>query len=63
MNFEHFNGIKHSDVYFWEIAIPVGFAVALFLGKDFFKRLASKWANKVLIKRSRKRRLTRSHSD
>ena len=61
MNFEHFAGIKHSDVYFWEIAIPVGFAVAVFLGKDVIKRIASRWANRLLIHRSRKRRLTRSH--
>lgn len=60
MNFEDFAGIKNSDVYFWEIAIPVGFVVALFLGKDVFKRMASKWANKLLIRRARKRRLSRS---
>ena len=62
MNFEDFAGIKNSDVYFWEIAIPVGFAVGLFLGKDVIKRLASRWANKLLIRRSRKRRLNQSSS-
>jgi hypothetical protein len=56
MNFTDFRGIENSDSYFWEIAIPVGFVVALFLGKDVIKRMASKWANKMLIRRARKRR-------
>jgi hypothetical protein len=58
MNFTDFRGIENSDVYFWEIAIPVGFVVALFLSKDLIKRVAAKQANKILIRRARKRRLS-----
>ncbi|ETN41875.1 uncharacterized protein HMPREF1541_03814 [Cyphellophora europaea CBS 101466] len=56
MNFERFAAIKNSDAYFWEIAIPVGVFVFLVLSKDLLQRWASKWANKILIWRARKRR-------
>lgn len=60
MNFEHFPGVqKHSDKFFWSIAIPVCVVVALILLREWIDRWVIRWANKTLIKRGRKRRLER----
>ena len=37
MNIQDFPAIHHSEPYFWEIAIPLSFVVALFLMKDMIK--------------------------
>jgi len=37
MNIEDFPAIHHHESYFWEIAIPVGFVVVLYLMKDMLR--------------------------
>ena len=60
MNFAVFPGAKdHSDRYFWVIAGPVCFAVMILLMRDVIWRQVVRQANKMLIKRGRKRRLGR----
>ncbi|KNG85266.1 corA family metal ion transporter [Aspergillus nomiae NRRL 13137] len=56
MNFESFNGIKHSDAYFWQIACPFVFAITVFLMRDKIVRWTARLAQKRLITSSRKRR-------
>jgi len=58
MNFVNFTGAhNHSDAFFWVIALPVCFFVMILLMRDIILRWLTKWANKMLIKRGRKRRL------
>ena len=58
MNFNVFPGAKdHSDKFFWVIAVPVCVVVMILLGRDVIRRWTVKWANQMLIKRGRKRRL------
>ncbi|KAK5947659.1 hypothetical protein PMZ80_001813 [Knufia obscura] len=60
MNFEVFPGVqKHSDNFFWSIAIPVCTVVLLILLREWIVRWVTKWANKTLIRRGRKRRLAK----
>ncbi|KAE8156674.1 hypothetical protein BDV40DRAFT_70048 [Aspergillus tamarii] len=56
MNFESFDGIKHSDAYFWQIACPFVFAITVFLMRDKIVRWTARLAQKRLITSSRKRR-------
>jgi len=56
MNFKDFEGIEHSDSYFWKIAIPFAFVTMMLLLKDAIGRFFVKSANKRLIRISRKRR-------
>ncbi|KAI4179183.1 MAG: hypothetical protein LQ348_005449 [Seirophora lacunosa] len=43
MNFVGFDGVNNnSDLYFWKIAIPISFAVSLYLMRDFIRRLQLK---------------------
>lgn len=61
MNFEIFPGVQeHSDGFFWNIAGPVCCVVILILLREWISRWVVKWANKMLIRRGRKRRLERS---
>ncbi|KAJ9613769.1 hypothetical protein H2204_014656 [Knufia peltigerae] len=61
MNFFHFDGVQHhSDAFFWVIAVPVSFLVFLLLMRDVMARHITRWANRMLIKRGRKRRLQKS---
>jgi len=58
MNFEVFPGVqKHSDKFFWSIAVPVCAVVLIILLREWIVRWVTKLANKSLIKRGRKRRL------
>lgn len=62
MNFEVFPGVQeHSDQFFWSIAIPVCAIVALILLREWMWRWIIRWAQKMLIKRGRKRRLERGN--
>lgn len=56
MNFESFEGIKHSDAYFWQIACPFVFAITIFLMRDKIGRWMALLAQRRLITSSRKRR-------
>jgi Mg2+ and Co2+ transporter CorA len=57
MNLQDFPSIHHRESYFWEIAIPVAFAVAIFLMKDMIKWYFIKWVQRRGISRNRKSRL------
>ncbi|KAL2011476.1 hypothetical protein VTN00DRAFT_4194 [Thermoascus crustaceus] len=59
MNFDDFAGIRHSDSYFWKIAIPFVFATTILLMRDMIQRYLVKLAQKWLITSSRKRRKER----
>jgi Mg2+ and Co2+ transporter CorA len=61
MNFEVFPGVqKHSDKFFWTIAAPVCAVVLIILLREWIVRWFTKWANKTLIRRGRKRRLEKA---
>lgn len=62
MNFQEFAGIRHSDVYFWYIAIPVCFIVLLILLREWIVRWFWRNANKLLIQRGRKKRLAKAEA-
>ena len=57
-NFVRFDGVQqHSDGFFWIIAGPLCALVMMLLMRDVISRTAVRWANRMLIKRGRKRRL------
>ncbi|RAK99474.1 putative CorA family metal ion transporter [Aspergillus ibericus CBS 121593] len=56
MNFEQFSAIKHSDAYFWMIAVPFVFATTAFLMRDKLQRYLVLLAQKRLITSSRRNR-------
>lgn len=61
MNFVNFTGAhNHSDGYFWVIAAPVCFVVAIFLMQDMIKQYVIRKIQRRLISRSRKARAKRS---
>lgn len=56
MNFEQFRGIQNSDVYFWKIAVPICFAVTLYLMRDIIRRYVIKTMTRRGIVKSRRAR-------
>ncbi|KAL8639120.1 MAG: hypothetical protein Q9226_008912, partial [Calogaya cf. arnoldii] len=56
MNFESFAGIRGSDTYFWKIAIPICFAVTMYLMRDLIRRYIIKTMTRRGITKSRKAR-------
>ncbi|KAL4891293.1 hypothetical protein BDV59DRAFT_183001 [Aspergillus ambiguus] len=56
MNFESFQGIQHSDSYFWMIAVPFVFATTVFLMRDKLQRYLVLLAQRRLISSSRRQR-------
>lgn len=63
MNIEDFPAIRHSEIYFWEIALPLAFAVTLFLMRDMLKWYFGRLVQRRGISRSRKWRLSKETSD
>ncbi|KAL3423222.1 putative CorA family metal ion transporter [Phlyctema vagabunda] len=59
MNFTHFQGIEGSDVFFWKIALPVVFAVTMFMLRGKVTRWFVKIGQRRGISKSKKRRLRR----
>jgi hypothetical protein len=59
MNFTTFTSTYHSETYFWEIALPVSFVVAIFLMRDMIYRSFEGKFQKRGIKSRRKGRLQR----
>lgn len=63
MNFEVFPGVQqHSDGFFWSLAIPICLVVGLLLLREWISRWLKKWANILLIRRGRRKRLERAGS-
>ncbi|KAG0648762.1 Cobalt magnesium transport [Hyphodiscus hymeniophilus] len=59
MNFTSFPSTYHNESYFWIIALPVAFAVILFLMRDMIKWSFDRLLQRRGISRSRKGRLQR----
>jgi Mg2+ and Co2+ transporter CorA len=59
MNIERFPSINHNESYFWVIALPVAFAVILFLMRDMIARWVVKTVQRRGISKRRKGRLRR----
>lgn len=63
MNFATFPGVRdHSDGFFWSLAIPICLVVGLLLLREWISRWLRKWADRMLIRRGRKKRLERADS-
>ena len=59
MNFTDFWSIHHNESYFWKVALPVAFAVIVFLMRDMLKWYFVRLIQRRGISRSRKGRLQR----
>ena len=59
MNFKEFPSTYHNESYFWIIALPVAFAVIMFLMRDMLKWYFVRIVQRRGISRSRKQRLQR----
>jgi Mg2+ and Co2+ transporter CorA len=59
MNFTNFPSIHHEESYFWTIALPVAFAVVVFMTRDMLKWYFVRLVQRRGISRSRKGRLQR----
>ncbi|KAI9760887.1 MAG: DNA-directed DNA polymerase gamma mip1 [Chaenotheca gracillima] len=57
MNFEHFAGVQNeSDLYFWKIALPIGFFTVMYLMRDTLVRFWTKTQQRRHVARRRKDR-------
>ncbi|KAI4243351.1 MAG: hypothetical protein L6R40_003523 [Gallowayella cf. fulva] len=57
MNFERFTGVQdNSDAYFWKIAVPISFAVSMYLMRDILRRYIIKTMTRRGISKSRRAR-------
>jgi Mg2+ and Co2+ transporter CorA len=59
MNFTNFWSIHHNEGYFWKIALPLAFAVIVFLMRDMLRWYFVRLVQRRGISRSRKGRLQR----
>ncbi|KZF26690.1 hypothetical protein L228DRAFT_279861 [Xylona heveae TC161] len=63
MNFNRFTGVQHhSDVYFWEIAIPITFVTSIYLMRGVIERYIIRKIQRRGISRSRRKRTQPLHT-
>ncbi|RDW88676.1 hypothetical protein BP6252_00708 [Coleophoma cylindrospora] len=63
MNFKIFWAIEHSDVFFWEIALPVAFFVIIFLLRNSLTRTVIRSVQRRGINKSREGRLKKEREE
>jgi Mg2+ and Co2+ transporter CorA len=62
MNIQDFPSIHHNEVYFWEVAIPVGFVVCIFLMRDMIKWYFTRLVQRRGISQHKKQRIRRQQT-
>ncbi|KAG9565933.1 hypothetical protein KCU71_g7158, partial [Aureobasidium melanogenum] len=56
MNFQHFEGIRHSDAYFWYIAVPTTLVFMMLIGGGVGYRAVKTWAARFHLAKARRGR-------
>ncbi|KAI4725176.1 hypothetical protein E4T49_07071 [Aureobasidium sp. EXF-10728] len=59
MNFQHFAGIRHSDAYFWYIAVPTTIVFMALIGGGVGYRTVKTWAARFHLAKARRGRKQR----
>ncbi|KAG9946987.1 hypothetical protein KCU85_g6099, partial [Aureobasidium melanogenum] len=59
MNFQHFEGIRHSDAYFWYIAVPTTLVFMMLIGGGVGYRTVKTWAARFHLAKARRGRKQR----